>query len=62
MNNKKTIDLLPQKELTPEMEEDVRQLRAKRDAYRKAHPEMMTEWSGTVLTDEEMEKLLKESP
>ena len=43
-----------------ETQERVQQLRAKRNAYRKAHPEMMTEWSGTVLTDEEMDKLLKE--
>ena len=51
---------LKNKELPPESQEIVRQLRAKRDAYRKAHPEMMEEWSGSVLTDEEMDKLWKE--
>ena len=50
---------MQEKKLTPEEEEVVHKLREIRDTYRKAHPEMMTEWSGSVLTDEEMDKLLE---
>lgn len=53
------IQRMQEKKLTPEEEEVVHKLREIRDTYRKAHPEMMTEWSGSVLTDEEMDKLLE---
>ena len=53
------IRRMQEKKLTPEEEAEVQALRERRDAYRKAHPEMMYEWSGSVLTDEEMDKLLE---